>query len=41
MAARLAQAPLPWLPEGAVEAAPGVGFVLGEDGSGQAWVCTG
>ncbi len=38
MAARLAQAPLPWLPEGAVEAAPGVGFVLGEDGSGQAWV---
>ena len=38
MAARLAQAPLPWLPEGAVEVAPGVGFVSGGDGGGQAWV---
>ena len=38
MAARLTQAPLPWLPEGAVEVARGVGIVAGEDGSGQVWV---
>jgi Helix-turn-helix domain len=38
MAARLTQVPLPWLPEGAVEVARGVGIVAGEDGSGQVWV---
>ena len=38
MAASLIQAPLPWLPEGAVEVARGVGIVAGEDGSGQVWV---
>ena len=40
MAARLAQAPLPWLPEGAVEAAPGVGFVLARTAAGRRG-CTG
>ena len=29
MAARLIQAPLPWLPDGAVEVARGVGLVTG------------
>ena len=38
MAVRLAQAPLPWIPEGAVEVAPGVGLALEDDGSGTAWV---
>jgi hypothetical protein len=38
MAASLIQAPLPWLPEGAVEVTRGVGIVAGEDGSGQVWV---
>ena len=38
MAARLTQVPLPWLPEGAVEVARGVGIVAGEDGAGQVWV---
>ena len=38
MAVRLVQAPLPWLPEGAAEIAPGVGLVSGEDGSGTVWV---
>jgi transposase len=37
MAALLTQPPLPWLPEGAVEIAPGVGLVAGPDG-GVAWV---
>src|SRR5216684_8970455 len=34
MAARLAQAPLPWLPAGAAEVAPGVGLVALPDGGG-------
>ena len=38
MAARLAQAPLPWLPEGAEEVAPGVGLVPLPDGGGVVWV---
>jgi hypothetical protein len=38
MAVRLVQAPLPWLPEGAAEIAPGVGLVSGDDGSGTVWV---
>ena len=38
MAARLIQAPLPWLPDGAAEVARGVGLVAGEDGSGAVWV---
>ena len=38
MAARLIQAPLPWLPDGAVEVASGVGLVTGQDGSGAVWV---
>ena len=38
MAVRLMQAPLPWLPEGATEIAPGVGLVSGDDGSGTVWV---
>jgi hypothetical protein len=38
MAAGLAQAPLPWLPEGAAEIARGVGLVTGDDGSGAVWV---
>jgi transposase-like protein len=38
MAVRLMQAPLPWLPEGAAEIAPGVGLMSGEDGSGTVWV---
>ena len=38
MAARLIQAPLPWLPDGAVEVARGVGLVTGQDGSGAVWV---
>jgi transposase len=32
------QAPLPWLPEGATEIAPGVGLASGDDGSGTVWV---
>src|SRR6266545_2752025 len=38
MAVRLDQLPLPWLPEGAIEIAPGIGVVLDGDGSGTAWV---
>ena len=38
MAARLIQAPLPWLPDGAAEVARGVGLVAGDDGSGAVWV---
>ena len=38
MAVRLMQAPLPWLPEGATEIAPGVGLASGDDGSGTVWV---
>ena len=38
MAARLIQAPLPWLPDGAGEVARGVGLVAGKDGSGAVWV---
>jgi len=38
MAARLFQAPLPWLPAGAEEIAPGVGLVAGPDGGGVAAV---
>src|ERR1035441_7310166 len=37
MAVRLMQAPLPWLPEGATEIAPGVGLASGDDGSGTGW----
>ena len=37
MTAMLTQPPLPWLPEGAVEIAPGVGLVAGPDG-GVVWV---
>jgi hypothetical protein len=37
MTAMLTQLPLPWLPEGAVEIAPGVGLVIGPDG-GVVWV---
>lgn len=36
MTAMLTQPPLPWLPEGAVEIAPGVGLVAGPDG-GVVW----
>ncbi len=38
MAARLLQAPLPWLPADAEEIAPGVGLVAGPDGGGVMWV---
>jgi transposase-like protein len=38
MAVRLGQLPLPWLPEGAIEIAPGIGVVLDGDGGGTAWV---
>ena len=34
MAVRLGQLPLPWLPEGAIEIASGIGVVLDGDGSG-------
>src|ERR1035441_1771121 len=37
MTVRLMQAPLPWLPEGATEIAPGVGLASGDDGSGTVW----
>ena len=35
---RLIQAPLPWLPGGAQEIAPGVGLLYLSDGGGQMWV---
>ncbi len=38
MAARLTQAPLPWLPAGAAEVAPGVGLAECPDGGGVVWV---
>jgi transposase-like protein len=38
MAVLLRQLPLPWLPEGATEVAPGIGVVLDGDGGGSAWV---
>jgi transposase len=38
MTARLTQAPLPWLPDGAEEIEPGVGLVAGPDGGGVVWV---
>jgi hypothetical protein len=38
MAARLVQAPLPWLPDGAEEIARGAGLVPLPDGGGQVWV---
>jgi transposase-like protein len=37
MARMLTQAPLPWLPAGAEEIAPGVGIQPGGDGGGVAW----
>jgi Transposase protein len=37
MTAMLTQLPLPWLPEGAAEIAPGVGLMIGPDG-GVVWV---
>ncbi len=38
MTAMLTQVPLPWLPAGADEIAPGVGVVAGADGGGVVWV---
>ncbi len=38
MARMLTQAPLPWLPAGAAEIAPGVGVERGGDGGGVVWV---
>ncbi|MGH3122599.1 MAG: putative transposase [Streptosporangiaceae bacterium] len=38
MAVRLVQLPLPWLPEDAVQIAPGIGVVLDADGSGTVWI---
>ncbi len=38
MAGMLTQAPLPWLPAGAAEIAPGVGVERGGDGGGVVWV---
>ncbi|MGH3259735.1 MAG: putative transposase, partial [Streptosporangiaceae bacterium] len=38
MTVRLGQLPLPWLPEGAVQIAPGIGVVLDADGGGAAWI---
>ena len=38
MARMLTQVPLPLLPQGAAEIAPGVGVVTGPDGSGVVWV---
>jgi len=38
MVMRLRQLPLPWLPEGAVQVAPGIGVVLDADGGGTVWV---
>jgi hypothetical protein len=38
MTVRLSQLPLPWLPEDAVQVAPGIGVVLDEDGGGTVWV---
>jgi transposase len=38
MAMRLGQLPLPWLPEGAVQVAPGIGVVLDAEGGGTVWV---
>jgi transposase-like protein len=38
MAARLLQAPLPWLPADAEEVAPGAGLVALPDGGGVVWV---
>ena len=38
MTMRLRQLPLPWLPEGAVQVAPGIGVLLDADGSGTVWV---
>jgi len=38
MTMRLCQLPLPWLPDGAVQVAPGIGVVLDADGSGTVWV---
>ena len=38
MTARLTQAPLPWLPDGAEEIEPGVGLVVSPDGGGVVWV---
>ena len=38
MAARLTQAPLPWLPADAEEVAPGVGLASCPDGGGVVWV---
>ena len=37
MAGMLTQLPLPLLPAGAAEIAPGVGLVTGEDGGGLVW----
>src|SRR5258708_11415703 len=37
MARMLTQAPLPWLPAGAAEIAPGVGVGRGGDGGGVVW----
>jgi hypothetical protein len=37
MTAMLTQLPLPWLPEGAVEIAPGIGLVIGPEG-GVVWM---
>ena len=38
MVMRLRQLPLPWLPEDAVQVAPGIGVVLDADGGGTVWV---
>jgi len=38
MTAMLTQVPLPWLPAGAEEIAPGVGVAAGVDGGGVVWV---
>ena len=38
MTMRLGQPPLPWLPEGTVQVAPGTGVVLDAEGGGAVWV---
>jgi transposase-like protein len=38
MAGRLSQLPLPWIPEGAAEVAPGVGLEPFADGGGAVWM---
>jgi len=38
MAGMLSQLPLPWIPDGAAEVAPGVGLESFSDGGGAVWV---